>query len=66
MDKFDNNITVKSILTPYFELSMVQDNNGRYCVIYTINQKSVQSEWITDYNTASYIFDIKMQELEGH
>lgn len=60
-----NFMTVKSLLTNRFEIELIQDRNGRYCIRYTNRGEEKYSEWITDFLTASYLFDAKLQELEG-
>ena len=66
MDKLNGWITVKSYITKQFEVELLQDSNGRYCVRYQYGVDDRYSEWMTDFITASMIFDMKLQELEGH
>ena len=66
MNKLNNWITVKSYLTRKFEIELLQDQHGRYCIRYTTHDGDKYSEWITDYITASMLFDHKLVELEGH
>lgn len=60
------NIVVKAVFDPLFEISMVQDINGRYRVEFGRGEAIEFSEWIVDYKMASFMFDMKLQELEGH
>jgi hypothetical protein len=64
--KFDRQVVVKAVETHYFKVELIMDRYGRYVVSYRKGDVDQQSEWITDYATASYIFDLKLQELEGH
>ena len=57
---------VKGYFTHKFEVEMQQDENGRYRIRYFKLGEEQYSEWITDYGTASYMFDLKLQELEGN
>lgn len=64
--KFDNEITVKSFICGRFEITLLQDRHGRYRIKYTRDDNEYASEYITDYLTASFMFDEKLKELEGH
>lgn len=66
MSKLNSWITVKSYLTGKFEVELLQDQYGRYRIRYQQHGEDQYSEWITDFITASMLFDIKLQELEGH
>lgn len=65
MKMFENK-TVKSFITKKFEVSLVQDYNGRYKITYKTGKTSNESEWITDFGTASFMFDLKIKDLEGN
>lgn len=62
----DRQRTIKSYMTKTYEVELFQDEYGRYCVRYEVGGHNEYSEWITDFGTASYIFDLKIQDLEGH
>jgi hypothetical protein len=62
MDEFR---TIKKILTRAYNIEMFQDKACRYRICYESRGVTRYSEWITDYSTASYMFDLKLQELEG-
>ncbi len=64
--KLEQRKTVKSFYTKMFEVEMIMDENGRYRIRYWTPMAENHSEWITDYGTASYMFDLKIAELEGH
>ena len=58
--------TIKSVGNNHFTLELVELDSGMYCVRFEANEKMHFSEKILDYNTASYMFDLKLQELEGN
>lgn len=58
--------TVKALYSEKFDIEMLQDDAGRYCVSYKTYQGIEHSEWITDFGIASHIFDLKLYELEGN
>lgn len=58
--------TVKFIGTTKFEIGLFQLANGSYVVSYEVAGKQHKGEPIVDFNTASFMFDTKLQELEGH
>lgn len=57
---------IKAVNTPQFEIEMYQDGYGRYRIRYKYLGKVSYSEYITDFGTASFMFDVKLKELEGH
>jgi len=60
-------ITVKSIATPKFEIKLIEAESGRYFITYSTGSKEpVFSEAIIDLNTAFFLFDRKLADLEGN
>lgn len=57
--------TIKSIIAKGYEIELFQDQDGRYRIRYQTPWITKYSEWITDFGTASYMFDLKWEELEG-
>lgn len=57
---------IKSIETRSFEISLVQLEHGGFCVMYAKDDKTHMSEAVNDYKMAAFMFDLKLQELEGH
>lgn len=60
--------SIKTLVTRRFEIQLVQLENGTYRIAYegTMTDEPVLGEPIADYKTASMLFDLKVQELEGH
>lgn len=58
--------TLKLVGTKNFTVELVELDSGMYCVRHEVDEKMHFSEKITDYNIASYMFDLKLQELEGN
>lgn len=62
-----NSKTIKLISTKKYELGLFELPNGQYVVMYELNDGKVTiSENIQQYSAASYLFDIKLEELEKH
>ena len=59
---------VKGLTTSKFEVELLQDPDGRYYVRYRhlYDREDQFSEYVTDFSTASYMFDLKIQEMEGN
>lgn len=59
---------VKEYVTSRFEVILVELSNGAYRIISAPNSngETDQSEAVKDYLTASYLFDMKIQEFEGN
>lgn len=57
---------IKSIESRTFEISLVQLEHGGFCIIYAKDDKTHMSEAVQDYKMAAFMFDLKLQELEGH
>lgn len=59
--------TIKSISSRNFDISLVQAASGGFRVLYAKGGGEVtMSEPVFDYKMAAYMFDVKLQELEGH
>lgn len=63
MDSLSN--TIKAVSTPNYEVILVEVPNG-YKVLCNHSDTSTATTVLVDYNTASFIFDNKTQELEGN
>jgi len=57
---------IKSIITTRFEVELFQHPDGAYCIRYRVRDEDSYSERITDYGMASFMFDLKVADLEGH
>ena len=57
--------TIKSIYTKNYSLELLETFNG-YVILWSKSQENRLSERILDYNAASHLFDLKLQELQGH
>lgn len=59
--------TIKEINAKDFVISLVE-GNGKYYVLYgtTLEGRIHRSEPISDYNIASYYFDLKMKDILTH
>lgn len=57
---------IKMIGTKNFVLSLYESVSGRYYIEYEHKEKVTMSEPMDDFNNASYLFDLKLQELEGN
>lgn len=62
-----NDQLIKSINTNRYNIELFQTNNDKYIIKYENNKfHGVNySELINDYKIASYLFDLKIEELEG-
>lgn len=58
--------TIKSIITNRFEVELFQYDDGAYCIRYRTNKDDMYSERITDFGMASFMFDLKVHDLEGN
>lgn len=60
-------IMVKRIVTKTFEIEMYKDSDtNKYRISYKAsNNNTDTSEWISDFGTASYLFDLKIVDLGG-
>lgn len=60
---------VKRIVTKRYEIALIELPNGYYRIVCTPDNMSedetVTSEALADYLTASYLFDMKLRDLEG-
>ena len=57
---------IKSITEAKFRVELVENSKGRYLVRYEQNEKTTTCEPVVDYLVATMLFDIKLQELQGH
>lgn len=57
---------VKMIGNKNFVLELIESNSGRYYIVYEREEGKKFSEPFTDLKLALDLFDIKLQELEGH
>ncbi len=58
--------TIKAYYMIRFEVELFQYPDGAYCIRYKTNDEDQYSERITDFGTASYMFDLKVHDLEGN
>lgn len=60
--------TIKAISTRRYEIELVQLDSGHFRISYegSMTDEPVIGEAIQDYKLASELFDLKVQELEGH
>ncbi len=56
---------IKSFDTPKFTVSLIKNEDEMYAIIYGIDDSLDQTEWV-DFGTACYLFDSKIEELEGN
>ncbi len=59
--------TIKAFSTKNYSIELVEHNSGYYYINYQ-NHKNVgmlSSEMVVDFKMASYMFDLKHEELEG-
>ena len=60
-----NNVTIKAIITPRFEVSLIRTPSDLY-IVESRNAEGVHmSSPIQDFKTASYMFDLTLDEVEG-
>ncbi len=61
------NDTVKHIGTQRFEVAVLRDQDDMYCIAYqtAFSPHISYSEQISDYSMATFLFDLKLNELEG-
>jgi len=60
--------TIKAIYHSRFTVEIIEESRGKYVIVYYngTTQGVNYSEAISDYRTASYLFDLKVDELSGH
>lgn len=63
-----NDKTIKSYFGKRFSVELMETPSGLFIIRYDkADYMTPQySEAIKDYNTASYLFELKLDELEGH
>lgn len=57
--------TIKAIYTKRFEISLLQGPSGLYYIKQVRDKKEYVSDSIRDLKIALYVFDAKVEELEG-
>jgi hypothetical protein len=59
--------TIKAMFKPNFEVSLLRDADDIYVVEYKNSSygETKQSENIRDFHLASYVFDVKVADMEG-
>lgn len=58
-------VVVKKVITKGFEIEMYKDSKyDEYRIRYETKEGISHSERIKDYSMATYLFDIKLQELK--
>jgi hypothetical protein len=57
---------IKMIGTKNFVLSLYESASGRYYIEYEVGEKVTMSEPMADFKNATFLFDLKLQELEGN
>lgn len=62
----ENAKRIKSIQGAHFELVLLELPSGQYMIGTEQHGQTHLSESISDYNTASFLFDLRLKELEGH
>lgn len=62
------NQTIKQVETKKYSISLIQASNDLYYVVYKYKTtgESHASEALRDYGIASYLFDLKISDLETH
>ena len=58
--------TIKMICTRKYEIAIIEMHSGLYRVISEYGGEVHTSDPIHDFKTASFIFDTKVLEFEGH
>lgn len=58
--------TIKMICTKTYEVVLVEMSTGYYRVVCEVLGKVETSDVMWDYKTASFVFDTKVQALEGN
>lgn len=57
---------IKKISMSKFDLQIVELPSGQYQIISETQTEKQTSEKLSDYGIASFLFDMKLRELEGH
>ncbi len=60
--------TVKHYSNQRFQIAVLEDADNMYCVVHE-NRDGLEikrTEPISDYKMASYMFDLKLEELQGN
>lgn len=58
---------IKALTTSRYKVELIETDNAQYIVQYEAKRYGERqySEPVNDYNTASFLFDLKVDELEG-
>lgn len=59
-------IVIKAIRQDKFDIMLGEDEAGRYVIVYEVNEHQHASDPIKDFALATFMFDMKLRELEGH
>lgn len=58
---------LKAYTTKRYSVSLYETSSGKYLITYENTHNEPQhSEILSDYNMASYMFDLKIDKLEGN
>lgn len=62
------NKTIKAISTKRYEVELKETAAGNYVILHydTLTDTKHFSELVNDYKAASFLFDVKVEELEGN
>lgn len=58
--------TIKSLMTRFFTIELVELPNNNYCVFYEVLGEKTTTGEIKDFNTASSFFDDTLMRMQGH
>ena len=61
-----NNVLLKAIVTKRYEVELVETEEHKYMIKRVTADTVNFSESFTDYHSASYVFDLTVEELEGN
>jgi hypothetical protein len=61
----NHDVTIKAVITPRFEVSLVRTPSDLYIVASKQNDEVKFSSSIADYKTADLMFDLTLEEVEG-
>lgn len=67
INKEVQNKLLKSVSKKRYDVGLYEKPTGAYVIVFedTANETTHASEIIQDYNMASFMFDLKVQDLEG-
>lgn len=59
--------SIKSVTTPRYRLDLFQDEAGSYHIRYeNLSAETIEYGSYKDYSLAAYVFDMKLNNLEGN